>query len=128
MEYRERFKQKVFSQFFSLQISGENGNNSIANVSEEFESSSSNNDIDVDYLIEDVCEESETQGRTMSVQQYNQLMQLIPLTEKLKNTIKRMEEAIKSKDSKLKELQKNQKDTTWLDLSKLSTVSSLYQI
>lgn len=60
---------------------------------------------------------------TITIEQYTHLMQLIPQVEKFQNVISRMEKKIKSKDSKLKELQKYYENRKWVDLSKLSNVS-----
>lgn len=89
------------------------------------------NDIDVEYLLttnEIDDEEPESQMTTINTEQYKYLMQLIPKVEKLKDVIKQMEKKIKTKDSKLKELQRIHETGQWVDLSKLSNVSIFYQI
>lgn len=57
---------------------------------------------------------------TITLKKYNELVQLIPQLEKLKTTVKRMEEVIKKKDAKLKEM-----DNKWINLP---TVSKRYSI
>lgn len=101
----------------SLQNSNANGDNYITNTSDESGSSNFIDEIDVDNLIENLDEDY----AILTNQQYNELLQL--KTEKFKTTIKKMKDVIKSKDSKLKELQRNR---NWVDLSKLSTVSIFY--
>lgn len=104
----------------------------ITNLSDESEETScSINDIDVEYLLttnEIDDEEPESQMTTINTEQYKYLMQLIPQVEKLKDVIKQMEKKIKSKDSKLKELQRIHKNGQWVDLTELSNVSIFYQI
>lgn len=98
---------------------------------ESEETSCSINDIDVEYLLttnEIDDEEPESQMTTINTEQYKYLMQLIPQVEKLKDVIKQMEKKIKSKDSKLKELQRIHKNGQWVDLTELSNVSIFYQI
>lgn len=111
---------------FSLQFSNENHGLPISDESELIGDVSSSCFIEVEYLIGNEVDESEPQAKTLSIQEYKELMQLIPQVEKLKNTVKRMESVIKSKDSKLKTLQSIHKDGKCVDLSKLSNVSIFY--
>lgn len=65
---------------------------------------------------------------TISTQQYKHLMQLGIDVEKLKRSIDRMKNVIKSKDAKIKELKTTKRGAKSVDLSKLSDVSVFYRI
>lgn len=69
--------------------------------------------------------ESEQQLITMHLQQYKDLIQLIPQVEKYKKTIEKLQNKIKSKDAQLKDLQRSNQCEQKMNnnLSKLSDVS-----
>lgn len=69
--------------------------------------------------------ESEQQLITMHLQQYKDLIQLIPQVEKYKKTIEKLQNKIKSKDAQLKDLQRSNQSEQKMNnnLSKLSDVS-----
>lgn len=56
------------------------------------------------------------------MQEYKRLVQLIPHVEKYRHSAEQKEKVIKSKDSQLKELQRNLK-RNWINVSHLSDVS-----
>lgn len=74
-------------------------------------------------IIPDDVEESdfETQWKTIPLQEYEVLMQLIPQVQKLQSTIKVMADKIKFRDSLLKSIKKS--SANYMNISKLSTVS-----
>lgn len=121
---------------FSLQPSNENFGDDSANFSDESDSISEESPYSINYIdVENLLtinaiddDEPESQMTTISTEQYIHLMQLIPQVEKLKDTINQMALKIKSKDSKLKELQRIYKDGKWVNLSKLSNVSIFYPV
>lgn len=58
------------------------------------------------HIEDDEAEDEAEDGthlKAIPLQQYNDLMQLIPQVEKLKNTVKRLKNAIKLKDAQLRE-------------------------
>lgn len=71
----------------------------------------------------------QAESKTISLQHYRELMQLIPQVERMKNIIKQKEDVIGSKDSQLKELQRALKFEwkTCIRTSHLSIVSTLYE-
>lgn len=66
--------------------------------------------------------EMEPQWKTISMEEYKRLVQLIPDVEKYRNSAEQKEKIIKSKDSQLKELQRSLK-RNWINVSHLSDVS-----
>lgn len=67
---------------------------------------------------EDGEEEPETQNKTISMQEYKNLLELIPKIQKLEKTVEKMSNVIKSKDLSLKIQRQSQ-----INVSNLSTVS-----
>lgn len=67
---------------------------------------------------------SAPQLKTITLEEYGKLMQLIPEVEKLKNVIRRMENVIKSKDQKMNHLQKTHQSEQKMNLN-LSSLSNV---
>lgn len=67
-------------------------------------------------------EELRTQWKTISLEEYKKLVQLIPKMEKYRNAAEQKEKTIKLKDSQLKELHRSLKHN-WINVSNLSAVS-----
>lgn len=61
--------------------------------------------------------------KTMSIQEYKKLMNLIPKQQKLENDIKKFKCIIQSRDLQLEEQSKKLKQAKFVDVSNLSTVS-----
>lgn len=80
------------------------------------------NDIDVESLFVYEPDVFESQMKTISAEEYRNLIQHSIEVERLKSSITRMENVIRSKDAKLKEIQQIHNDGKWLNLSKLSKV------
>lgn len=78
-------------------------------------------------LLDDESFQSQVESKTISMQQYKYFMQLEPQVEKMKNSIRRMECVIKSKDSQIEELRRSLKNETgmYINASNLSIVSTL---
>lgn len=76
-------------------------------------------------LLDDFDEdESEIQMKTVSLEEYKRLVQLIPDVEKYRNAAQKKDEIIKLKDAQLKEIQKSLQ-LNWINVSHLTTVSVL---
>lgn len=114
---------------FSSQISNENDN---------FDDNTSNTNNqpnefgDFEFLtLYDGDESSQIQNemKTIPLQEYKDLVQLIPTVEKLKSVIKKLESVIKSKDSKLQELMRAHviDRKKYINISNLSIVSILWK-
>lgn len=78
-------------------------------------------------LLYDLDDHAEAESQLLSItkEQYENLIQLVPEVERLKKIIDKMSHIIKSKDSKLKEQQKilERDEKMNMNLSKLSTVN-----
>lgn len=89
------------------------------------DSNESNQEV-IEEAAEEVVEPThEEQWKTITMQEYNSLMQLDLQIQKLQNTIDEMTQAIKSKDYQLDDLRtilKREKNK-FIDVSELSTVS-----
>lgn len=115
---------------FSLQISNENSI-CVPSTSSTFDPSTIIDDFDFLQLYDDDSDDERSQPqaetKTIPLQQYKDLMQLIPQVERMKNSMQRMESVIKSKDSQLEELRQalKRKEEMTINTSKLSTVSTL---
>lgn len=70
---------------------------------------------------------SQAESKTISMQHYKNLMQLIPKVKRMEDTIRRMEEDIASKDSQIEQLRNvNQcKEKMCISTSHLSNVGTL---
>lgn len=66
--------------------------------------------------------ELESQWKTISMEEYKRLVQLIPEVAKYRNSSEQKEKIIKSKDSQLKVLQRSL-ERNWINISNLSDVS-----
>lgn len=64
----------------------------------------------------------ESEWKTISLEEYKKLVDLIPKVEKYRNDAEKKEKIIKLKDSQLKELQRSLKQN-WINVSHLSAVS-----
>lgn len=71
--------------------------------------------------------ELEMELKVLTLDEYKRIVQLIPLVEKYRNTIKKMENVIKSKNAKIKELER-EKLNECINVSKLSAVSVQFLI
>lgn len=65
-----------------------------------------------------------TQFKTITVEEYKKLMDLIPKVEKFKFIVQRMEKDIETKNAELQNLRSEKKK--WKNLEHLSTVSIIY--
>lgn len=66
---------------------------------------------------------AESQMKTITLKEYTDIVQLIPQMIKCKDTIKRMEKIIKSKDAQLKQLKSTLDQGKCINVSHLSSVS-----
>lgn len=75
----------------------------------------------------DEDEEDDMQMKTISLQEYKTLMNLIPQVQKLENSIRKMSSVIQSKDSQLKNQREVQQmeQANYINVSNLSAVSTL---
>lgn len=115
----------IFFEHFSSRDSGEISHGSAENIG-DFEE---NDHFTYPYLSddeEDGEDEFETEWKTISLQEYKILMNLIPKVQKLQNTINEMAEKIKSRDSQLEILRQahRKEQNKCINVSNLSNVSN----
>lgn len=67
------------------------------------------------------------QMKTITLEQYKVLMQLIPKVRKYEDDIRRLDNLIESKDAQMEELRNcYQRGKKWIDISQLTTVNMLH--
>lgn len=69
-------------------------------------------------------ESEELELKTITLQEYKKIMQLIPQVENYKQIVLKLKEKLQSKDSQLKQLE-NSLQNDWINVVTLSTVSVL---
>lgn len=69
-------------------------------------------------------ESEELELKTITLQEYKKIMQLIPQVENYKQIVLKLKEKLQSKDSQLKQLE-NSLQNDWINVVTLSTVSLL---
>lgn len=72
--------------------------------------------------VDEFGSEFEPQRQILSLEEYKKLIQLIPKSEKYRNAVKKLDKVIKSKDAKIRELEKIQRHDS-VNVSHLSVVS-----
>lgn len=106
----------------SLQQSGNNNDNG-AVCDDDLNKTSHNNDLALDQLEDQEKVETEPNLKTITIEEYKNLMQLMLQVKKNEETIKKMEEIIKLKDAQLKNLRSTLEEGQSIQVCHLSNVS-----